>query len=121
MSHVTIPGLGLFSLVLLAGCVSAPPEQPAAALAVDSAEITAANATQVRIENFEDETECRREAPTGSRISVRTCVKPSTKTDPVTDYVTRDQIEQLRQQQMIQEQARQAREAAERARVLGTR
>jgi ABC-type glycerol-3-phosphate transport system substrate-binding protein len=113
----TIAALGL-ALLVLAGCASAP-EPTATAAAADPGEMTAANASQVQIETFEDEARCRREAPTGSRISVRTCEKPPAETDPLSDYITRDQVEQIRQQQILQEQARQAREAAERGRAMG--
>jgi hypothetical protein len=113
--------IAVLSVVFLAGCAAAPEPAPAPTgaeigAAGDPSQLTAANAPQVQIENFDDEATCRREAPTGSRISVRTC-EPTTPKDPLSDYITRDQVELMRQQQMMQEQARQAREAAERARV----
>ena len=122
MNNTTI---AIVSLAFLAGCAAAPgPGGTSTATAsgelgatADPSRLTAANATQVQIENFDDEATCRREAPTGSRISVRTCETPSSN-DPLADYITRDQVELMRQQQIMQEQARQAREAAERARMM---
>jgi hypothetical protein len=117
--------IAVLSVALLAGCAAAPDSElapaPSAAeigAAADPSQLTAANAPQVQIENFEDEATCRREAPTGSRISVRTC-EPTAPKDPLADYITRDQVELMRQAQIMQEQARQAREAAELARVVG--
>ena len=119
MNNTTI---AVLSVAFLAGCAAAPESTPAPTAAEngaagDPSQLTAANAPQVQIEKFDDEASCRREAPTGSRISVRTC-EPTAPKDPLSDYITRDQVELMRQQQMMQEQARQAREAAERARVI---
>jgi hypothetical protein len=81
-----------------------------------------AHVQEVEISSFVDETVCRRESPTGSRIAVNRCYSRGQAEDAdaqITEYITRQDIEQLRQQQIYQQQVQQARDRAMRQRSLG--
>ena len=104
------------TLVFLAGCaaseVSAPPAAETAAIATAATAAstpTLANVQQVEMRTLTDDTECRRESPTGSRIAVMHCYSTAaTANDEVNDDVLKRDIEEMRMRQFYQQQARDA-------------
>ena len=69
----------------------------------------------VKVQTLTDSTVCRRERPTGSKIAVKRCYtrsKADTPEQSVADAITRQEIDELRQQQLYYEQARLARQIA---------
>jgi len=83
----------------------------------------AAAAREVTVDPRAPATECRKVAPTGSRIATRRCTReqpPSTPLARAEDLQQRRDLEQMRTTQWLQEQARaQARAEAMRRRAMG--
>lgn len=76
---------------------------------------------EVKLEQLNDTTVCRRERPTGSKIAVKRCYArggPDTPQHSVANDITRRDFEALRQQQVYYEQVRQAQQAALRQQAL---
>jgi hypothetical protein len=121
------------SCLLLAGCAgsgtgsSNVPASPALPLQVDplqagdTAEPALANVRQVDIRSLPDEPVCRRAFQTGSRIAIERCDTPNDADDSLNDYITRQEVEYMRQQQTYRDQARRMREAAARQLAVGGR
>lgn len=120
--------LVLIACIALGGCASvkvgssqltagtAPPQELNAPTLQDPA---LTDVREVEIQLVPDRTICRKGAKTGSRIIVERCYTPSQAEEELNEYITHDTVETLREQQMYQEQARQAREAAIRRAAMG--
>lgn len=122
----------LAACLMVAGCASSPDldvsrrgsdpqDPPHSAVANTSSDAAAAPTVAVvrelEIAEFaEDNVECRREAPLGSRISVRRCYStadgPESPAEAALAEIARQELEQMRQQQMWREQQRIARDMA---------
>ena len=119
-------GLISATCLIVAGCAgsdlrsTAAPQAPVASTSgyseADPAaarEPALANVREVEVRAFaEDEPVCRVERPTGSRIAINRCQTSNAMEDAVADYILREELEFMRQQQIYQEQARQAQESA---------
>jgi hypothetical protein len=114
----------LLASLLLAACATQPPPpgvaQPSAGGATpepldhseDAVSLVAADVTRIAITPLAEETVCRRERPTGSRIAVERCyvVVSTAEGSAMHDaarQIMREEFELLRRQQLAQEQARQ--------------
>ena len=93
-----------------------PDEQPTAAAEQPTAKEPSEKVPQVTIESYARLPVCRRHVPTGSRIATERCTTPDAADSQ--HAAARQQLDSLRQQQMIEDQARQqARAEALRRRV----
>lgn len=92
----------------LAGNAPAAKAAPAAP-APEAAARPSEDVPKVAIESFANVPVCRRHVPTGSRIAVERCTsRPSVVAAQRQKDFTRQQIETMREQQIYEEQARQA-------------
>jgi len=72
------------------------------------------------MQTLTDETACRRESPTGSRIAVTRCYSTAaTANDEVNDYVLQHDIEEMRMRQFYEQRARDAAAASMLQRAAG--
>jgi hypothetical protein len=109
------------SCLLLAGCaapgaglVRSPEQLEAPAAASPSADVEVVEELDIS-EFADDHTVCRREAPLGSRIAVKRCYStnaPPSARDAVNEQLALQDLETMRQRQMLLEQQRVSREAA---------
>jgi hypothetical protein len=106
-----------------AQAATTPPVADAAAAPTATAENAAdqpaadADVPKVDMQTVKDDTVCRAERPTGSRIAVKRCFSPRTAIDSARDDVMRRDIEEMRMRQVYQNQARDAAAAAAMART----
>jgi hypothetical protein len=107
-----------------AQATTAPPAADAAAAPTATADNTTAepaadaDVPKVDMQTVKDDTVCRAERPTGSRIAIKRCFSPRTALDSARDDVMRRDIEEMRMRQVYQNQARDAAAAAALARSL---
>jgi hypothetical protein len=117
----------IFACIVLAGCASSrfdAPSQPnqSADPAAPPAEALPTSVTIVPVvdmESLDDEERCRMERPTGSRIAVRRCYALTAEQEELQGIAARREVEDMRQRQIYQDQARRTIEAAQRQRALG--
>jgi hypothetical protein len=115
----------VFACILLGGCASsrfdsnsessqsAPPEPTAAS------PMSPTIVPVVDMQSLDDEERCRVERPTGSRIAVRRCYTLTPEQEELQGAAARREIEDMRQRQIYQDQARRTIEAAQHQRALG--
>jgi hypothetical protein len=113
--------LAFGACVLLTGCASSHVDshgEPAANVPeiADASPTALADVRTVEMASFADEKRCRKERPTGSQIAVRRCNTLTPEQAAQQETVARRELEDMRQQQMYQEQSRRAAEAAMRQR-----
>jgi hypothetical protein len=72
----------------------------------------------VDMQSLDDEARCRVEKPTGSRIAVRRCYTLTAEQEALQGTAARREVEDMRQRQMYQDQARRTIEAAQRQRAV---
>jgi hypothetical protein len=116
----------IFACVLLAGCassrfdstsLSSQSKDPAAASAALPTSLT--SVPVVEMQSLDDEERCRVERPTGSRIAVRRCYTLTAEQEQLQGIAARRELEDMRQRQIYQDQARRSIEAAQRQRAVG--
>ena len=112
--------------LVLAGCatsgdVNNVPVPAGATGATDpgAAVQTLANVREVDMRTITDDTVCRSERPTGSHIAITRCRSANTPEDETSHYLLQRDLEEMRDRQAYQEQARRAREAAMRSGMGG--
>jgi len=119
MNKAILPAVCL----MFAGCASSGIDSSALQPSGAAPEVVA-SAQQMEISSFTDDTVCRREVRTGTRIGTTRCRSRNEADNAAAkldEYLTQRDIELMRQQQMFQEQARQEREQAFRQRAANQR
>jgi hypothetical protein len=96
--------------------------EASASPAEGSSPLALAGIREIDIQTYhEEETVCRTQAPTGSRIAVERCyvrVRNDSASDALARELHRQDFEEMRQRQMYQEQQQRAREQALRDRMM---
>ncbi len=101
------------------GLTSSPVPAAPAHAEETSAAVRLADVREVEISDLTDDTVCRREKPTGSRIAVERCRSTNDPgEDKVANQILRQDVQQMRNQQILQQQLEQSRDRAIRQQAM---